>query len=275
MGKPFLEKLTEVIRLNNSLVCVGLDSELSALPASMRGSADPQFEFNRAIIDATKDFVCAYKPNMAFYEAEGSVGLEALRRTIAYIPPHIPVILDAKRGDIGNTSRLYAKACFDDLGVDAVTLHGYMGSDTVTPFLEYDGKGVFVLVKTSNPSAVELEDIVAHDGRKLYLHVAQKCEEWNRISNGRCGAVVGATYPEDLRAVRAILKSAPILVPGVGAQGGDLQATLKAGLVQGSGLLINSSRGIIFASKEANFAERAAAEARSFRDLINSHRGAV
>ncbi len=275
MGKPFLEKLADVVRSNNSLVCVGLDSELSALPSTIRSTPLPQLEFNRAIIDATKDFVCAYKPNMAFYEAEGRSGLEALQKTIAYIPSHIPVILDAKRGDIGNTSRLYARACFEDLGVDAVTLHGYMGSDTVAPFFEYEGKGVFVLVKTSNPSAVEIEDIVAHDGRKLYLHVAQKCEEWNRISKGRCGAVVGATYPEDLRAVRAILKSAPILVPGVGAQGGDLQATLRAGLVQGSGLLINSSRGIIFASKEGDFAERAAVEARSFRDLINSHRGAI
>ncbi len=258
-----------MVKGNNSLLCVGLDSDGEKLPASIK-----QFEFNRAIIDATKDLVCAYKPNMAFYEAYGIDGLKALKKTIEHIPSHIPVILDAKRGDIGNTSKLYAQSCYNDLKVDAVTLHPYMGSDTVLPFLEFEGKGVFVLVKTSNPSAIEIEDLVTKDGETVSLKVARKVAEWNKKFNGRVGAVVGATYPKDLRVIREILGDAWFLVPGVGAQGGNVREVVSAGQNKaGDGIIINSSREIIFASAGSDFAEKAREKAERLRSEINLARG--
>ena len=269
----FVEKLEQAVQRNTSLLCIGLDAEKAKLPSSVAHSMEAQFEFNRRIIDATADIVCAYKPNMAFYEAEGSVGLSALRKTLEYIPKHIPIILDAKRGDIGNTSRMYARACFDDLKVDAVTVNAYMGSDAVEPFLQYKDKAAFVLVKTSNPSAVEFEDLEDRNGVKLYLHVANKVAEWNRKYPGTAGAVVGATYAEDLIAVRAAVGDAPLLIPGVGAQGGDVQSTIENGLnSRGAGVIINSSREILFASAGADFAEAARKKATELREAFNAAR---
>lgn len=215
-------------------VCIGLD----------KGS----FEFDRNIIDQTADLVCAFKPNLAFYEAEGVNGLEALRRTISYIHqkhPDIPVILDAKRGDVENTNEAYAKAIFDELQADAVTIHPYLGKTSLEPFLKRTDKGIFVLTRTSNPGAGEFQDLMI-EGKPLYQVVAQHVKDWN--ANGNCAVVVGATYPEELKKVRGIVGDMPILVPGIGAQGGDLEETIKNGLnSKKQGLIISSSRGIIFA----------------------------
>ncbi len=269
----FAEKLNAITGTNNSLVCIGLDSEMSKLPEHLQNSDDPQFEFNKAIIDATADLVCSYKPNMAFYEAEGARGIASLKKTMAYIPKHIPIVLDAKRGDIDNTSRLYAQACFDYYGADAVTLHGYMGTDTVKPFLEYEDKAIFVLVKTSNKSAVEIEDIEDRDGKKVYIRMAEQIARWNTQYANRAGAVVGATYPADLLPIRQILPDAPLLIPGLGKQGGDAENTIKNGMdSRKAGILVNNSRGIIFASTSIDFAEVARAKAIEFRDQLNSYR---
>lgn len=230
----FLDKLT-VKWDENKFVCIGLDK------------AD--FDFNKNIIDTTVDLVLAYKPQSAFYEAAGSAGLEALKKTIDYIRqknPDIPVILDAKRGDIGNTNEAYVKAIFDDLGVDAVTVHPYLGKESLEPFLNEANKGIIVLVKTSNPGAGEFQDLQT-DGKPLYQVIAEHViKDWNK--NGNCAVVVGATYPEELKIVRGIVGDMPILVPGIGAQGGDLESTIKNGLnSKKQGLIISSSRGIIFA----------------------------
>jgi len=266
----FQEKLDAAVRQNDSLLCVGLDSEWSKLPAHLQGGAeDAQLAFNRAIIEATSDLVCAYKPNTAFYEARGLAGWQVLMETVKLIPQHIPVILDAKRGDIGNTSRLYAEAFFDAMGVDAVTVHPYMGTDTVSPFLAYPDKAIFVLVKTSNQSAVEFEDLPQPDGRKLYEHVAGQVAIWNREYPGTAGIVAGATYPEDLVALRRQLPEVPFLIPGVGTQGGDVQATATAA---GSNAIINASRAVIFASGGTDFAERARNAADALRQEINLYR---
>ncbi len=268
----FLEKLNLQIDKTNSLVCVGLDCELTKLPKHLLDEENPQLEFNKAIIDATKDLVCAYKPNSAFYEAQGEQGMEALAETIDYIPEHIPVILDSKRGDIGNTSRLYAQACFEILKADAITVHPYMGIDSVQPFLDYVDKATFILVKTSNPSAVEFEDLEM-GGKKLYELVAEKVAEWSQKFPGLAGAVIGATYPEDLAKIRSILPNVPFLIPGLGKQGGSVEETLKNGVDKDKrGLIINSSRGIIFASTGEDFAEKAREETIKFRDSINTYR---
>lgn len=233
-NQSFLDKLKGKWA-ENKFVCVGLDKG--------------DFEFDKNIIDATFDLVLAYKPQSAFYEAEGAVGLETLKKTIQYIrekSPDIPIILDAKRGDIGNTNEAYVKAIFDDLGVDAVTVHPYLGKEALEPFLQRTKKGIIVLVKTSNPGAGEFQDLMV-EGKPLYQVVAEHvATEWN--TNGNCAVVVGATYPDELKKVREIVGDMPILVPGIGTQGGDLQSTLKNGLNnQKQGLIISSSRGIIFA----------------------------
>lgn len=232
-----------------------------------------QLEFNRAIIEATKDLVCAYKPNTAFYEARGKIGWETLQETIGMIPDDIPVILDAKRGDIGNTSELYATSAFHDLGADAVTLHGYMGRDTIEPFASVEERTVFVLVKTSNPSAAEFEDLELKDGRRNFEAMADLIQQWNHEFPGTVGAVVGATWPEDIAKVRARLPDAPFLVPGVGKQGGDAEAVVKNGLnSKGGGLVINASREVIFASDGYDYAQAARARAMQLRDRFNSYR---
>ncbi len=265
----FVEKLADAVQRNRSLVCVGLDPDPARMPEGL-GVAD----FNRAIIDATADLVCAYKPNLAFYEALGTDGNAALRETLQHIPAGIPVIADAKRGDIGNTAAAYARALFDDLGFDATTVSPYLGGDSLEPFLEYPDRGVFILCRTSNPGAADFQDLLCeHEGslKPLYEIVALKAGSWNR--RGNVGLVVGATYPDELEAIRRQHPDIPFLVPGVGAQGGDVARTIRAGLdARGRGLVINSSRQILYASSGKDFAEAARDAASALRDEINKHR---
>lgn len=272
----FLDKLDKAIEKNNSLVCVGLDTDFGKLPQSVKDEnhEHPQFEFNKDIINATADLVCAYKPNTAFYEARGEKGVHELKLTCDYINntyPHIPIILDAKRGDIGNTNNGYIKFAYDYLGADAITLHPYLGGEALKPFFDLTDKGAILMGRNSNPGAEELQDLMIGD-KKLYQIIAEKAaNEWNK--NGNCLLVVGATYPEELAEIRKIAGDMTFLVPGVGAQGGDVEATLKAGLnSEKKGLIINSSRGIIFASSEEDFDERAREEAQKLRDQINQYR---
>ncbi len=261
----FQEKLSEAARRNESLVCVGLDPDPALMPI------DDVLAFNKAIIDATADQVCCYKPNVAFYEALGFPGLEALKRTLEHIPDDIPVIGDAKRGDIGSTARAYAKAVFEQWGFDAVTVSPYLGADSLEPFLEYTDRGVLVLCHTSNPGAADFQELSVGE-RQLFEELAVKARGWN--SRGNAGLVVGATYPQQLQSVRQICPDMVILAPGVGAQGGDLENTVKYGVnASGEGLIINSSRGIIFASRDAaDFAEAAGRAAQELRQAINKAR---
>ncbi len=266
----FIEKLTNATRKNNSLVCVGLDPDPKLMPAGIG-----VFEFNKAIIDATADVACCYKPNFAFYEALGDEGVAALKATIKYVPSDIPVLGDAKRGDIGNTSKAYAKALFDVFNLDAATISPYLGFDGVEPFLEYKDKGLFILCRTSNSGAVDFQSLKcdAPGGgiRFLYEIVAAKAEEWNR--NGNVGLVVGATYPEELKIIREQHPDLPFLIPGVGAQGGEIETTVKYGTDRnGERAVINSSRGIIYAGKGKDFAEGARRAAITLRDQLNAYR---
>jgi len=272
----FQGTLAESVERANSLLCVGLDPGFTKLPEIVKGD---QFAFNKAIIDATHDLVSSYKPNPAFYEARGAEGVAMLKQTCDYIREHypeIPIIIDAKRGDIGNTNAGYVEYIFDYLGADAVTVHPYMGAESLGKFLERGDKGIIVLCRTSNPGAGEFQDLVI-DGEKLYVHVArQVVNEWNKLGN--CSLVVGATYPDELKEIRGIVgPDMPILVPGVGSQGGDARAAVHAGLgAARAGLIINSSRGVVFASSGEDFAEAARAEALKLRDEINDYRrGAI
>jgi orotidine-5'-phosphate decarboxylase len=270
----FLQKIESIIKKQKSLVCVGLDSDIAKLPQVILKEKHKQYSFNKTIIDATHDLVCAYKPNSAFYESRGLPGIEALKLTCDYIVntyPEIPLILDAKRADIGNTNEGYTKFAFDYLGVDAITLHPYLGGEALQPFLDRKDKGCIILCRTSNPGAGELQDLEIN-GQPLYQKVAKNVvNNWN--TNNNCMLVVGATYPEELKIVRKIVGDITILVPGVGAQGGDVEKTVKAGLnSKGAGMIINSSRGIIFASSGDDFAEKSRSEAIKLRDEINRYR---
>ncbi len=268
-----------------NFVCVGLDSDYEKIPevAEMKlfSIGGKITSFNSAVVNATKDLVCAYKPNTAFYEAYGTEGWVALRQTIEHIhqvAPDVPVILDAKRADIGNTNNGYVQMAFDKLGADAITVHSYLGAEALQPFLARAEKGIFVLCRTSNPGAGEFQDMPvatdwAPDGTMpFYQYVAFKvAKDWNK--NGNCAVVVGATYPEELRQVRQIVGDMPILIPGIGAQGGDVEKTVSAGKdSRGKGMIINSSRGIIFASKGADFAEAARRETAKLCAMINKYR---
>jgi orotidine-5'-phosphate decarboxylase len=271
----FLEKLLQASRDNDSLLCVGLDIDLTRVPVSILEKDDPIFSFNRAIIDATADLVCAYKPNLAFYEAMGLAGIEALLRTVRYIPANIPIIGDAKRGDIGHTSAAYARSAFEFFGFDAITISPYLGSDSVQPFLEREDKAAFILCKTSNPGGGDFQDLMVGDeesGRMpLYQKVAQKTNEWNVKRN--CGLVVGATYPEELRRVREICPDLPVLIPGVGAQAGDLRSAVQYGTnANGDLAIINSSRGVLYASQGDDFAGVSREVADATRVDINRYR---
>lgn len=265
----FTEKLANATFKNNSLLCVGLDTDPASMPENVG-----VFEFNKAIIDATADLVCAYKPNLAFYEAMGIEGLEALQKTVKYIPQDIPVIADAKRGDIGNTAKAYAKAIFDVNGFDAVTASPYLGFDSLEPFINYQDKGVFILCRTSNPGAVDFQSLpcnVSPAPKHLFEVVADKAAGWNKYGN--IGLVVGATYVEELNIIRQNHPDILLLIPGVGAQGGDLEAVIRYGLdARRAGIIINSSRQIIFASKGKNFAQAARKAAEKTRDMINQFR---
>jgi len=262
----FIEKLTAATRKNKSLLCVGLDPDPKLMPENTG-----VFEFNRAIIDATSDLVCAYKPNVAFYEALGGEGFDILKRTVAYIPAHIPIIADAKRGDIGNTARAYARALFDILKFDASTVSPYLGFDSIEPFIDYHDKGIFILCRTSNAGAVDFQSLnceVENGYRPLYEVVALKASQWN--THGNIGLVVGATYPEELKAIRQMQPDMPLLIPGIGAQGGDLALTVRYGVnAQGERAIINSSRQILYASRGKDFARAAQQAALDLRDQIN------
>lgn len=245
-------------------VCIGLDSDYARLPTTVKNAAsieDAIFTFNREIIDATHELVCAYKPNAAFYEAQGDAGTRALIRTVQYIKKayaHLPVILDAKRADIGSTNLGYVAAVFDVIGADAVTVHPYLGKEALAPFLARKEKGILVLVKTSNPGSGELQDLlVGEEQQPLYQIVARNvAQNWN--TNGNCAIVVGATYPAELSRVRAIVGDMPILIPGIGTQGGEVVATVRAGKdSRGHGMIISASRSVIFASSGADFAQAA------------------
>ncbi|MBN1833982.1 MAG: orotidine-5'-phosphate decarboxylase [Deltaproteobacteria bacterium] len=268
----FIKAVESAWKKNNSLVCVGLDPYISKIPAHLRGLENPLFEFNRAIVDATSDLVCAFKPQMAFYSALRAE--QDLLLTINHIHenhPGIPVILDAKRGDIGSTAEMYAKEVFDRYQADAVTVNPYMGGDTLEPFLKKKDKGVIILCRTSNPGSRDFQDLESN-GERLYQIVARKAStEWN-ISNNIL-LVVGATFPEELKAIRSIVGEMPLLVPGIGAQGGDVERTVTNGKTQnGTGMIINSSRGIIYASQGDDFGEAARNAAKMLRDEINRWR---
>ena len=259
----FIDKLSSASRVSSSLVCIGLDPD----PESM--VEVDVFTFNKAIIDATRDLVCAYKLNLAFYQALGIDGLDVLKRTIEYVPDDIPVIGDAKCGDVENTARFYARALFDVFGFDAATVNPYMGYDSVEPFLGYDEKGVFILSRTSNTGAADFQSLL-FSGMPLFELVAEKAREWNR--NGNIGLVVGATYPEGVRRVREICPNMVLLIPGVGAQGGGLADAVRYGVGAGGGMtIISSSRRIIYASDGADFAMAARSAAIALRDEINAY----
>ncbi|MHB8993039.1 MAG: orotidine-5'-phosphate decarboxylase [Chloroflexota bacterium] len=256
------------------MLCVGLDVDPARVPEPLRGRPDWVFEFNRGIIEATADLVCAYKPNLAFYEALGVPGLEALERTMKAMPRDVLVIGDAKRGDIGHTAKAYARALFEGFGFDAATVSPYLGRDAVEPFLAHEDRGVFLLCKTSNPGSGDFQDLTcaAPEGSlPLYQLVAVRARQWNR--KGNLGLVVGATYPEQLAAVRRLAPELPLLIPGVGAQAGDLERTVIDGTDRaGRGAVINSSRGIIFASSGADWRDAARRAAAELREAINGHR---
>lgn len=272
----FREKLEAAWETSNSLLCVGLDPDPDLMPAGF--GADDVAAFNRSIIEATSDLVCAYKPNVAFYEGLGpEKGYAALRETLAAIPPHIITLADAKRGDVEHTARAYVRAIFDDLGFDACTVSPYLGRDSVEPWIERAEHGAFVLARTSNPGAPDLQDLVAQtEGGSLPLYeiVASRARSWDQ--HGNVGLVAGATYPDEMRRLRELCPGMPFLVPGVGAQAGSLEDAVRAGLdANGRGLLVNASRGVTYASKGADFAQAARREALRLRDEINIVRAAA
>jgi orotidine-5'-phosphate decarboxylase len=260
----FFQKLASAARKNNSLLCVGLDPDPKLMPDRL-GILD----FNRAIIDATRDLVCAYKLNFAFYEVAGAEGFSILKGTVDYIPDDIPAIADAKRGDIGNTARAYARSIFANLNFDAATVNPYLGFDSIEPFIHYRDRGVFILCRTSNPGATDFQGLrLAEEPGSLFEVVASKASQWN--SHGNIGLVVGATYPQELKLIRADYPDMPLLIPGIGAQGGDLELAVRYGADdRGEKIIINSSRQVIYASRGKDFAEAARQAATELRDRIN------
>lgn len=263
----FADKLHQAAQSNNSLVCLGLDPDPGLMPEI------GLLEFNKAIIDATSDLVCTYKPNLAFYEALGMEGVTALQETVKYIPGDIPIIGDAKRGDIGNTTRAYATALFENFGFDAVTVNPYLGYDSIEPFISYTDKGVFVLCRTSNAGAGDFQDLSCRAGeadsepQPLFKIVAGKAREWNK--QGNIGLVVGATYPRELEEIRLLCPEMLFLIPGIGAQGGDLAPAVLYGTGAKGKAIFNSSRQILYASKGSDFAQAARQAADKLRQEIN------
>jgi orotidine-5'-phosphate decarboxylase len=268
----FIGRLYAAAERNHSLVCVGLDPEPEKLPAQLRELAQPVFEFNRRIVDATAEYACCFKPQFAHYAALGAE--DQLLATIRYIHEHhpgIPVILDSKRGDIGSTAAKYAQESFARYGADAATVNPYLGFDSIEPYLKWQDRGVIILCRTSNPGARDFQDLES-GGKRLYPHVAERvARDWNGADN--CMLVIGATYPQELAEIRAAVGTLPFLVPGVGAQGGDVAAAVKAGRTEdGFGLVLNSSRGILYASDAADFEAAARAATLALRDEINRYR---
>ncbi|HEX7734706.1 MAG TPA: orotidine-5'-phosphate decarboxylase [Ktedonobacteraceae bacterium] len=277
----FLEKLLAAERQHHSLLCVGLDPEPERLPEHLRALPVERgiVEFCRGIIEATAPYASVFKPNLAFFEVLGPAGMTALQEVRRAIPGHIPVIADAKRGDIGSTARNYAAAVFETYGFDAVTVNPYLGYDAVAPFLAYRERGVVLLCRTSNPGARDFQDLLVQDvegaetmTRPLYEVVARRVQNWNKAGN--CALVVGATYPQEMGAVRALCPNLPILVPGIGAQGGDLEAIVPLAIdARSERAMISASRSILYADPGANYAAAAGEAARDLRDQINRARG--
>ena len=274
MAPSFTRKLRDRWQHADTLLCVGLDPDPAKFPDAFVDDDDALFHFCRDIADATAEFACAFKPQIAYFAAHNG-GEAALQRLIAHlnaVHPDVPVILDAKRGDIGSTAEQYAVEAFDRFGADAVTLNPYMGRDSAEPFLRRNDRGCIFLCHTSNPGARDFQELDV-GGAPLYQHIARTvADDWN--TDGNCALVVGATFPEELKVIRGIVGDMPLLIPGIGAQGGDVEAVVRNGRSgDGSGLLINSSRGILYASRGAGYAEAAADAARELRDQINRHRG--
>lgn len=275
----FNDKLLAAARRNDTLLCVGLDVDPDRVPAELIEQPGWIEAFNRGIVEATSDLVCAYKPNLAFYEALGLEGWEGLRRTLAAIPPEIPIIADAKRGDIGSTSEAYARAIFEVLGFDAVTLSPYVGLDGLEPFLRYDGRGLLILCKTSNPGSGDFQDLVVEwrgQRQPLYEIVARRVVEWNDRGIGHCGLVVGATYPSQLAAIRSLAPDLPILIPGVGAQTGSLEAAIRLGTDdRGELAIVNVGRSILYASGTGDWQAAARAEALRVVEMMRATRATM
>ena len=271
------EELFNQIKTKNSYLCVGLDSDIAKLPQHLLRESDPIFEFNKQIIDATVDFAVAYKPNLAFYESQGAKGWESLAKTMEYMPKDVFTIADAKRGDIGNTSDHYAKAFFEQLNFDAITLSPYMGYDAVAPYLKYEDKWVIILALTSNESSNDFEQLVVSaygdsandEPKKLYEAIIDKSSAWD--ANERIMYVVGATKAYEFTNIRKQIPEHFLLVPGVGAQGGSLEEVSKNGMTSTCGLLVNSSRGIIFASQESDYASVAASKAKEMQSQMKEY----
>jgi len=271
----FIDKLAAATSRHDSLLCVGLDPDIAKFPAELQAKSDAIFTFCKAIIDATAGLACAFKPQIAYFAALAAEDqLQSLCDYLRESYPHIPIVLDAKRGDIGATAEQYAREAFERYGADAVTVNPYMGFDSVAPYMEWKDRSAIVLCRTSNPGGSDLQ-FMNVDGVPLYQHVARMvAEKWNR--NGQCGLVVGATFPQELAAVRSIVGDMPLLVPGIGAQGGDIQATVQAGrTASGGGMMINSSRAILYAKPVGaeDYAQAAERVARETRDAINQFRG--
>ncbi|MDG3064142.1 orotidine-5'-phosphate decarboxylase [Thauera mechernichensis] len=272
----FMTALQAAWQQRDSLLCVGLDPDPAKLPAHLQGRPDAIFEFCKAIVDATADLVCCFKPQIAYFAAHRAEDqLEALIAHIHAVHPATPVILDAKRGDIGSTAEQYAVEAFERFKADAITVNPYMGRDSVAPYLAWPDKGVILLCRTSNPGGSDLQFLevdTPHGRMKLYEHVARTvAEDWN--ASGNCGLVVGATFPAEIARVRELTGDMPLLVPGIGAQGGDIAATLAAGrTANGTGLMINSSRAVLYAGKGEDFADAARQVALDTRDAINAQR---
>lgn len=263
------EQLIQQIFAKKSFLCVGLDTDAKKIPVCLLDLHDPIFEFNKAIVDATAPYCVAYKPNLAFYEAHGIHGMKAFQKTVEYIReqhPHHFIIADAKRGDIGNTSKMYARTFFEEYDVDALTIAPYMGEDSITPFLEYDGKWVIMLALTSNKGSLDFQLMQDENGERLFEKVMRKGQEWSTPQNMMF--VVGATRGEMFRDVRRVAPDHFLLVPGVGAQGGSLEEVCRYGMTKDCGLLVNSSRGIIYASNDDHFAEIAGNKAREIQQQM-------
>jgi orotidine-5'-phosphate decarboxylase len=269
----FSERLREIQTDRDSLLCIGLDVDPDKIPAHLQSLANPVLEFNRQIVDATQDLVCAYKPNLAFYEAMGECGTIALQETVKLIPKSILTIGDGKRGDIGNSAERYARSLFNDFGFDAVTVNPYMGFDSVEPFMKNPEKGAFILALTSNPGSKDFQRLKVN-ARPLYEKIVQAAKRWN--SNRNLGLVVGATHSRELQSIRKTVPEMPILIPGIGKQGGDLKSAIRYGCNK-NGLLaiINASRSIIYASSGKDFAEAARAEAIALRSKIQEYQEAL
>lgn len=269
----FHMQLTAREREANSLLCVGLDPVIEKLPAGIPATADGVADFCIEIVNATKDLASSFKPNLPFFLSLGSEGAEALRKVREAIPAEIPMVLDCKVNDLGDTARAWVQTAFDYIEADAIVVAPYMGEDALAPYFNQAGKGVIVLVKTSNPGSGDMQDLELATGKPLFMHVAERCHEWNATYPADIGMVVGATYPDQLKAVRELCPDQVILLPGLGAQGGDVQASVHAGVdANGGSLLCSSSRGILYASSGRDFAEAAHAAALKLRDEINLHR---